>query len=81
MEIIITYQKNNGEIFFRARTSLPENKIGEYTSMGWKILNIHYKYGNNYYVEEDYRRIKRKDKESLKNRIIRRIIRRLNKFV
>lgn len=36
----IIYQKSNGEIFERHRNTIPNTKIGEYTSMGWLILDI-----------------------------------------
>lgn len=37
---IITYQKQNGEIFERKRTTLPNIKVGGISSMGWKVLDI-----------------------------------------
>jgi len=80
VECIVTYQKSNGEIFIRPY-KFTSKKIGEETSMGWKVLNIHYKYGNNYYIEYDYRKILRKAKEPLKSRIIRKFIKQLNKLV
>lgn len=72
----ITYQKRDGCIFQRYRdTSLPY-KIGEETSMGWKVLNIEYEYKNKYYSEYEYNRLiyknrqkyikKRNTKEKLK---------------
>ena len=36
----VIYQKTNGEIFERNRTTLPDTKIGDYSSMGWKVLDI-----------------------------------------
>lgn len=50
----ITYQKRDGTIFCRFRnTSLPY-KIGEETSMGWKVLNIEYEYNGKYYSKHEY---------------------------
>ena len=52
--IQITYQKENGSIFQRIRkTDLPY-KIGDTTSMGWKVLNIEYGYNNKYYPSYEY---------------------------
>lgn len=36
----VIYQKANGETFERIRKTLPPTRIGEETSMGWKILDI-----------------------------------------
>ena len=36
----VYYQKRNGNVIIRTRYSLPQQAIGEYTSMGWKILDI-----------------------------------------
>lgn len=80
MECLITYQKSNGEIFFRPRVSVYDLYVGKVTSMGWTVLAIHYKYGENYYVEHDYRKLRRKAKEPLKSQVARCIIRKLNKL-
>lgn len=55
MEVMqVTYQKRDGSIIQRLRnTSLPY-KIGEITSMGWKVLNVEYEYNNKYYSELEY---------------------------
>lgn len=37
---LVLYRKNNGEIIYRARRTRPDYKIGELTSMGWKVLDI-----------------------------------------
>lgn len=52
--IQVTYQKNNGSIFQRHRETVPDYKIGEITSMGWKVLNIEYEYNNKYYSQFEY---------------------------
>lgn len=45
----ITYQKRNGEVFYRIRQTIPNCGIGKKTSMGWKVLNAEQKYKNKYY--------------------------------
>ena len=82
MEYIVTYRKNNGNIILRPRTCLYNLQIGDETSMGWKVLNIHYYYEGNYYTYLDYCKVvrgkqlkKKKDK-----RFIRYLIRQLNKI-
>jgi len=77
---LITYQKSNGEIFFRSRVSSGDLYVGKETSMGWKVLAIHYKYGENYYVEHDYRKQVRQHREPLKAQAARYIIHKLNKL-
>ena len=80
MNHIVTYRKQNGELIYRGRVSLPEYGIGEETSMGWKIVDIHYEYNGNYLHYEDYRKASRHDKMPLKKKIILSIVRRLNKM-
>lgn len=58
----ITYQKKDGCIIQRLRKTMLPYKIGETTSMGWKVLNIEYKYKNNYYSSYDYNVIIRNNK-------------------
>ena len=53
----ITYQKRNGEIFNRYRTTYVTYRVGETTSMGWKVLDIKYKYGDKYYTSVEYDRL------------------------
>lgn len=45
----IIYQKSNGVVFERIRNTLPLQKIGEETSMGWKIVDILYHYKDKWY--------------------------------
>lgn len=52
--IQITYQKNDGCIFQKHRNTILPYKIGDTTSMGWKVLNIEYEYNNKYYPEYEY---------------------------
>lgn len=59
----ITYQKSNGEIFYRIRNTLPRYSVGETTSMGWKLLDIKYCIYNKYYSFLDYKRIIRNKKQ------------------
>lgn len=50
----VTYQKRDGTIMQRYRnTSLPY-KIGDITSMGWKVLSIEYEYNGKFYSEHNY---------------------------
>ena len=79
---IITYQKNNGNIIMKPKLSDANLKIGDETSMGWKVLNIHYEYNGNYYVRKDYiRLLKQKPKKKIRDKIISYIIRKLRKLV
>ena len=38
-------------------------KIGDITSMGWKVLNVEYEYNNKYYPEYKYNMIMYKNKQ------------------
>lgn len=73
----ITYQKDNGCIFQRYRTTPLPYKIGEITSMGWKVLNIEYLYKDKYYSEYKYHMLRHKEtqafmkKKQIKELIIR----------
>ena len=55
--IKIIYKKSNGDIIERVRNTLPTHSIGEYTSMGWLILDIQYFIGNDYYDYSTYKKI------------------------
>ena len=79
MEYLITYQKRNGDVMYRSRSTPLDYKKGEETSMGWKVLNIHYYYNGNYLKELDYYRTLHKEKKS-KNRIIKYLINQLRKL-
>lgn len=52
--IQITYQKRDGSIIHKLRSTLPSYDIGEITSMGWKVLNIEYEYKGKFYSEYKY---------------------------
>ena len=89
MNYIITYQKSNGEIFIRpynhSAFSLGK-RIGDESSMGWKILDIHYKYGDNYYCFDDFMKIFRNElqkelKENKKKKLIKFAIKKLNSII
>lgn len=60
----ITYQKNNGCIIYRKRNTPLQYKIGDTTSMGWKVLNIEYEYNNKFYPEYKYNILIHKYKQS-----------------
>lgn len=59
----ITYQKGNGSIIHRYRNTLPPYKIGDITSMGWKLLNVEYEYENKYYTKNEFNMIIQKNKQ------------------
>lgn len=59
----ITYQKKDGCIIKRFRNSILPYKIGEETSMGWKVLSIEYEYNNKYYPEYEYYMLIHKNKQ------------------
>lgn len=61
----VTYQKRDGCIMQKFRNTVLPYKIGETTSMGWKVLNIEYEYKNKYYPEYQYNMLIRKDKKAL----------------
>ena len=82
MECIITYQKSNGEIFIRAYKYHSLKKIGEESSMGWKVLDKHYlSYDGNYYHEQDYNRKQREKKETWKQKIAKLIMKKANAWI
>lgn len=73
MEIIIqvTYQKRDGSIIHRIRNTALDYKIGDTTSMGWKVLNIEYKYKDEFYSLYNYNIMMHKDRQlMLKKKII-----------
>lgn len=85
MECIITYQKSNGEIFIRPCKFDYGKRVGDETSMGWKILDIHYKHNDNYYCYTDFMRIFRDEmekeiKEKRRKKLIKYAIKQLNKL-
>ena len=61
--IQITYQKRDGSIMQRIRNTTLPYKIGEITSMGWKVLNIEYEYKNKYYTYYEYNKLIHKNKQ------------------
>ena len=76
---IVTFQKENGNIIMRPRLNAIGLKIGDTTSMGWEVLDIHYQSSDgNYYHEEDLRRLKRKSRETIKQKIAKYLMRKLN---
>ena len=78
MGCIITYQKENGEILIRPRIYPYDLYIGKETSMGWKVLDIHYECDGNYYHENDLKKIKRKQRKKLKQRMAEYLMHKLN---
>lgn len=80
MSCIITYQKANGDIFYRPSQSMYGKRVGDETSMGWKILDIHYKYGDNYYCYRDFYKIAKKEKQTMKQKLANYICQKLYKY-
>ena len=65
----VTYQKRNGVIFKRLRDTTPPYRVGEETSMGWKVLNIEYEYNNKFYSSYEYYKLIDKHKQKIIKRI------------
>lgn len=81
MKCIITYQKSNGEIIIRPSKHDYLKRIGDDTSMGWKILDIHYKYKDNYYCFEDFIKVCEQEiKEERNKKLLKYIIKKLKKY-
>ena len=59
----ITYQKKNGCIIQKLRKTMLPYKIGDSTSMGWKVINIEFEYNNKFYSSYDYNMLIRKEIE------------------
>jgi len=56
-------------------------RVGDETSMGWKILDIHYRHKGNYYCYDDYMRIfEREVKEKRNKKVIKYLIKKLSKL-
>ena len=60
----ITYQKRDGSILKRYRNTVLPYKIGETTSMGWKVLSIEYEYNGEFYPEYKINMIMQKNKQN-----------------
>lgn len=60
----ITYQKQNGCIIYRLRSTILPYKIGEITSMGWKVLNIEYQYKDKFYSLYEYNKLLHKENQN-----------------
>ena len=61
--IQITYQKRNGNILQRLRKTMLPYRIGDTTSMGWKVLNIEYEYNQKFYTYYEYNKLIHKKKQ------------------
>lgn len=73
----ITYQKRNGEVFYRIRNTIP-GAIGDETSMGWIILDIKYLFKKDYYSFVEYKQLMRKQRYY--NSIIRNVSNSIKKY-
>lgn len=82
MNFMVTYQKRNGDILLRARKTLSGMRVGDETSMGWTVLNIHYNYEGNYYTHDDYYRMvrHRQLKKKKQHRLVKYLIKQLQKI-
>lgn len=65
----ITYQKRNGIVFKRLRDTTPPYKIGDNTSMGWKVLKIEYEYKGSFYPSYEYYKLIEKEKQKIKKKM------------
>lgn len=59
----ITYQKRDGSIIQRLRNTPLPYKVGDTTSMNWKVLNIEYEYNDKYYSECEYNKLMQRNKQ------------------
>ena len=66
--IRVTYQKNDGCIIQRERTTMLPYQLGDITSMGWKVLNIERKYKDAYYSLHEYNTLLEKNKQKLQRK-------------
>lgn len=69
---LITYQKKDGSILKRYRSTELPYKIGEKTSMGWLVLNVEYEYNNKFYDKHQYNLLLHKKKQMcIKRKLVR----------
>lgn len=54
-KFLVIYQKSSGELIYRTRTSRPNYKVGDRTSMGWKVIDIKNLYKGNIITSYAYR--------------------------
>ncbi len=82
MEFMITYRKRNGDIFLRLKKSLCGLRVGDETSMGWIVLDIHELYNGNYIHPSEVKKYVRNKlyKEPGYKKFIKFIIKQLNKL-
>lgn len=52
--IKVIYQKQNGDIFSRIRNTYFPYRVGDTTAIGWKVLDIQYRYKDKYYNKMMY---------------------------
>lgn len=76
---VITFEQSNGNIIMRPRLSDGGLRIGDETSMGWKVIDIHYQFSDgNYYHEVDFLyklREAKKKRDPLKKKIAEYLVR------
>lgn len=61
----VTYQKRDGSIMQKFRKTELPYRIGDETSMGWKVLNIEYEYENKFYPKYEYNMLKDMNKKKI----------------
>lgn len=61
----ITYQKRDGSIIQKLRSTEPPYEVGETTSMGWKLLSIKYEYKGEFYPQYELQLLINKDRDKL----------------
>lgn len=64
----VTYQKRDGTTIKRNRNTMLPYKIGETTSMGWKVLNIEYEYNGEFYSEYKHNMLVNQTKQNVLKR-------------
>lgn len=79
--VMITYLKSNGKLLTRIVKSTYNLRVGDMTPMGWKVISIHYNYDGNYYTYPDYCRIiKGKQLKKKEHKVVRYLIKQLQKI-
>lgn len=67
--MLVTYQKRNGEIIERKVKNHPPYRIGETTSMGWKLIDIKQFYKGKYYAIYEYDKLINRDFQKMKRKL------------
>jgi len=65
----ITYQKANGCVIQKQRNTMLPYKVGDTTSMGWKVLNIEYEYKDKFISVDKYNMMIQKERQMIAKRM------------